>query len=82
MPRPKTLTPEILKAALEGFEFRQRRLDEQIAAVRKMLRLRATAPIRIPGPARRKRFSAAARKRIAAAQKKRWAEWRKKAKGS
>ena len=81
MPRPKTLTPEILTAALEGFALRQRRLEEQIAYVRKMLGLRADVPLPLPAPTRRKyRFSAAARKRIAAAQKKRWAEWRKKGK--
>ena len=81
MPRPKTLTPEILTAALEGFDLRQRRLEEQIAYVRKMLGLRAVLPLPLPAPVRRRRrLSAAARKRIAAAQKKRWAEWRKKGK--
>jgi hypothetical protein len=83
MPRRKVVpNKDLLTAALEGLEAHKRRIEEQVAQVRKMLGQRkAKAPAaEAPAaqPARRRKLSRGARKRIAAAQKKRWAEYRKK----
>ena len=72
------LTPEIINAAVEGFEQQKRRIDVQIAELRAMLTgtpTEAAAP-EVPKGKRRK-MSAAARKRIGDAQRKRWAESKK-----
>jgi hypothetical protein len=77
MPTHK-LTPEIINAAVEGFEQQKRRIDVQIAELRAMLTgtpTEAAAP-EVPKGKRRK-MSAAARKRIGDAQRKRWAESKK-----
>ena len=77
----KTLTPEILTAAIEGFEQQKLRIDAQIAELRAMLlggRTEPTATPKVPKGKRRK-MSAAARKRIGDAQRKRWAESKKPA---
>jgi hypothetical protein len=93
MPRQRSLSPDILEAALAGLEAQRQQVEEQMASVRRMLRqrgagrlVRRAAPIlkRIAGAAtlptssRRRPMSTAARKRIATAQKKRWAEYRRK----
>src|ERR1017187_8011602 len=73
---PKTLTPEILTAAIQGFEQQKLRIDAQIAELRTMLpggRTETAATPEVPKGKRRK-MSAAARKRIGDAQRKRWAE--------
>ena len=78
MPTHK-LTPEIINAAVEGFEQQKLRIDAQIAELRQMLTGTPTetaATPEIPRGKRRKR-SAAARKRIGDAQRKRWAESKK-----
>src|ERR1017187_6197445 len=78
---PKTITPEILTAAIAGFEQQKVRIDAQIAELRAMLpggRTEATAAPKVPKGKRRK-MSAAARKRIGDAQRKRWAASKKPA---
>jgi hypothetical protein len=76
MPTQK-LSPEIIQAAIEGFESQKRRIDEQIAELRQMLKGDHTAPSRAAESTRpRRTLSAAARKRIAAAQRARWAKVR------
>src|SRR5450759_3220741 len=78
MPTHK-LTPEIITAAVEGFEQQKLRIDAQIAELRAMLTGTSTATAATPeGPKGRRRMSAAARKRIGDAQRKRWAEAKKK----
>src|SRR5450631_3520841 len=70
------LTPEILTAAIAGFEQQKLHIDAQIAELRAMLpggRTEAAATPEVPKGKRRK-MSAAARKRIGDAQRKRWAE--------
>src|ERR1019366_255653 len=69
-------SPEILTAAVEGFEQHRLHNDAQIAELRQMLTGTATDPaatLEAPKGKRRK-LSAAARKRIGDAQRKRWAE--------
>src|ERR1035437_3191594 len=74
MPTHK-LTPEIITAAVEGFEQQKRRIDAQIAELRAMLTGTLTATAATPEvPRGKRRMSAAARKRIGDAQRKRWAE--------
>ena len=77
MPTHK-LTPEIITAAVEGFEQQKLRIDAQIAELRQMLTGTPTATAATPeGPRGKRRMSAAARKRIGDAQRKRWAESKK-----
>src|ERR1035437_2040330 len=72
------LTPEIITAAVEGFEQQKLRIDAQIAELRQMLTGTPTATAATPeGPRGKRRMSAAARKRIGDAQRKRWAESKK-----
>src|ERR1035437_554024 len=70
------LTPEIITAAVEGFEQQKLRIDAQIAELRAMLPGGPTATAAAPGgpKGKRRKMSAAARKRIGDAQRKRWAE--------
>jgi hypothetical protein len=75
---PTKLTPEILAAAIEGFEAQKKNIDAQIAELRQTLsggpaETQATPEV----PARkRKGFSAAVRRKMALAQKARWAKIR------
>ena len=75
------ITPEIISAAITGFESQKTRIDAQIAELRAMLpggrAEPATAPEAPKG--KRRRMSAAARKRIGEAQRKRWSEFKGKA---
>jgi hypothetical protein len=95
MPRPRSVSPEILEAALAGLEAQKQKIDDQIAEVRRMFPARRiggllktvakpVAPIvgraLGAGPRKKRVLSAEARKRIADAQKKRWAAVRKAAK--
>jgi hypothetical protein len=72
------LTPEIITAAIEGFESQKLRIDAQIAELRAMLH---GGPTEIPAPGgpkgKRRKMSAAVRKRMGDAQRKRWAESKK-----
>ena len=75
MPTHK-LTPEIITAAILGFEEQKLRIDAQIAELRAMLHgglTEAAATPKAPTGKRRK-MSAAVRKRMGDAQRKRWAE--------
>jgi hypothetical protein len=72
--QPPQLTPEILDAAIEGFEARKVRIDEQIAQLRQLLNGDHPAATKAePQKQARRTMSAAARKRIGDAQRKRWA---------
>ncbi len=72
---PTKLTPDIITAAILGFEEQKRHLDSQIAALRAILPGGAAEPSATPEPAKRKRrkMSAAGRRAISEATKKRWA---------
>src|ERR1019366_2662866 len=77
MPTHK-LTPEIITAAVAGFEQQKLRIDAQIAELRAMLTGTLTEPAATPESLKgKRRMSAAARKRIGDAQRKRWAESKK-----
>lgn len=70
----RTLSNEIITAAIAGFEAQKAKLNAQIADLRQTLHgghAESTAP---PQPAKRKRrLSADGRRAIAAAARKRWA---------
>jgi hypothetical protein len=72
---PPKLTPEIITAAITGFEAQKVRLDAQIAELRAMLSGGSAESTARPEPAKgnRRKMSAAARKRIGDAQRRRWA---------
>ena len=78
MPTHK-LTPEIITAAILGFEEQKLRIDAQIAELRQMLAGTPTATAAAPEvpKGKRRKMSAAGRARIAEAQRKRWAEAKK-----
>jgi len=97
MPKPSSVNPEILEAALAGLEAQKQKIDRHIAELHRMLPARRVggllksvakpvAPIvgtAIGTKARKKHvLSPEARKRIADAQKKRWAAVRKATKKS
>jgi hypothetical protein len=69
MPTQK-LNPEIVAAAIQGYEAQKSRIDEQIAELRSL----ATTPEATPR--KRRKFSAETRRRMKAAQQKRWAKIR------
>jgi hypothetical protein len=75
---PPKLRPEIITAAIEGFESQKRRIDDQIAELRALLvggTTETTATLEAPGRKRRK-LSAASRRRMREAQQRRWAKVR------
>src|ERR1017187_2099459 len=78
---PKQLTPEIITAAIVGFEQQKLRIDAQVAELRAMLSGSPAEPAASSEPTTRKRrkMSAAGRKAIAEAQRKRWAASKKAA---
>jgi hypothetical protein len=67
----------IIQAAIEGFEARKRRIDEQIAELRGMLSGANAAPIPASAANGRRTMSPAARKQIVDAMRKRWAAVKK-----
>ena len=73
---PTKLTPEIITAAIEGFEAQKTRIDAQIAELRAVLTGGSTEPAATPeAPThKRKKFSAVVRRKMALAQKARWAK--------
>ena len=82
MPTHK-LTPEIINAAVEGFEQQKLRIDAQIAELRQMLTGTPTEAVAASEvPKGKRRMSAAARKRMGDAQRKRWAEAKKESEPS
>jgi hypothetical protein len=79
MPNPR-LTPEIISAAIDGYEAQKQRLDSRIAELRAMLPGGSVEPAATtPQPTKRgrRRMSAAGRRAIAEAQRKRWAASKK-----
>src|ERR1035441_9671262 len=72
------LTPEIITAAIVGFEQQKLRIDDQIAELRAMLSGGpAKAAVTPEAPTgKRKKSSAAARRRMKEAQQRRWAKIR------
>jgi hypothetical protein len=77
---PTKLTPEIITAAIEGFEQQKRHIASQIGELRAILSGGPTEPAATAEPPKRKRrkLSAAGRKAIAEAQRKRWAASRRR----
>jgi hypothetical protein len=73
---PTKLTPEIISAAILGFEEQKRHIDANIAELRAILSGDSAESTVKPEPTKHKRrkMSAAGRARIAEAQRKRWAE--------
>jgi hypothetical protein len=71
----RQLTAEILNAAIEGFEARKLRIDEQIAQVRQLLNGHNPVAASTSEPQKQphRKMSAATRKRMGEAQRKRWA---------
>jgi len=72
----RTLTNEIIAAAIAGFEAQKAKIDAQVAELRETLKggRTETAVPPAPAPAKRKRkLSAAGRRAIAVAARKRWA---------
>lgn len=94
MPRPRSVSHDILHAALAGLEAQKQKIEHQISQVHAIVHgigvgvkriAEGAAPVakRVVGSKSRKRtMSAEGRKRIAAAQKKRWAAVRKTTKKS
>ena len=78
MPTPR-LTPELIAAAVEGYESQKTRIDQKIAELRAILSggPAESAAALEPSTRKRRKISAAGRKAIAEAQRKRWAEARK-----
>src|SRR6266852_679571 len=76
---PQTLTPQIILAAIAGFEAQKSQIDSQIAELRGMLDGRrttqSTAPTETAKP--RKKRSAAVRRKMALAQRARYAKLKK-----
>jgi len=71
---PATLTPEIIAAAILGFEQQKLRIDASIAELRAMQSGGATKPAATPkAPTAKRTMSAAGRRAVAEAQRKRWA---------
>jgi hypothetical protein len=70
------LTPELISAAIEGFEAQKSRIDGQIAELKAMLPGGAAHTAEAPKAAThtRKKFSAATRQRMKEAQQLRWAK--------
>src|SRR5580704_17069140 len=72
---PQKLTPEIIQAAIAGFELQKTQIDSRIAELRTMMAGGSTEPDILAsetGKPRRK-FSAASRRKMAAAQRARYA---------
>jgi hypothetical protein len=73
---PTRLSPELLTAAIEGFEEQKRHLDSRINELRAMLSGGTAKPTATPEAptGKRKKFSAASRRKMSMAQKARWAK--------
>src|SRR5450756_2302084 len=72
------LTPEIITAAILGFEEQKRHIDSKIAELRAMLSGGPGGAVATPEAptSKRRKFSAAARRRMREAQQRRWASIR------
>jgi hypothetical protein len=72
---PTNLTPQIINAAIVGFEQEKLRIDTQIAELRVMLDGGPAEPAATPeGTPLKRKISAAARRRMALGQQARWAK--------
>jgi hypothetical protein len=73
------VNPEVIDAAIQGFEYQKAQIDQRIAELRALRSGESESPAKAaPAPKGGKRtLSAEARARIAAAQRKRWAATRK-----
>lgn len=80
---PPELTPEIVRAAIAGFEQQSLQISAQIRELRAMLSSGNTAT-NLPGSTapKRRRFSAESRRRMAFAQRARWVRIRGEAEPS
>ena len=69
------LTPEIISAAIDGFEAQKRRIDTTLAELRAMIDDGPAKPAATPKPPKHKprTMSAEGRKAVSEATKKRWA---------
>ena len=78
------LTPQVITAAILGFEEQKRRIDSQIGELQAMLDGRDAGPaLTSEAPTRtRRKVSAAVRRRMALGQQKRWAIIKDRAKSS
>jgi hypothetical protein len=74
---PPKLTPEIITAAIEGFEAQKTRIDAQIAELRALLSGGSAEPAAASeGTPPKRKISAAVRRRMALGQQARWAKIR------
>jgi len=73
-----TLTPEIILAAIDGFQSQKAKIDAQIAELRAMLPGGSTKPATTPEYPKgtRRKMSAAVRQRMKEGQQRRWAKIR------
>jgi hypothetical protein len=72
-----TRNKELIQAAIEGFEAKKRRINEQIVQLRGMLSGASFESPSVTATNGRRTMSAAARKRISDATRKRWAAVKK-----
>jgi hypothetical protein len=70
--------PDLLEAALIGYQLQRERIDKAIAELRGKISGNKATTVSVDGERPKRRLSAGARRRMAAAQKKRWAAYRKK----
>lgn len=77
----QTLSQEVIKAAIEGFESQKVRIDQQLSELRAMLN-GSPAQTTVPTKRNGRTISTAGRARIAEAQRKRWAASRGQAEPS
>jgi hypothetical protein len=70
------LTPEIIHAAIDGFEAQKQKIDSQIAELRAMLNGGPATPAATPATTKKggRQFSPAALQRMREAQQRRWAK--------
>lgn len=79
----RTLTNEIIDAAIEGFEAQKRRIDDQIAGLRSMRNGSSPgSPSKANTTPRKRKFSPDALRRMREAQQRRWAKVRGEAEPS
>ncbi|MGA2145152.1 MAG: hypothetical protein ABSH49_09340 [Bryobacteraceae bacterium] len=73
------VNPEVIDAAIQGFEYQKAQIDQKIAELRALRSGESVLPAKAAAAPKsgRRTLSAAARARIAAAQRKRWAASRK-----
>jgi hypothetical protein len=70
----RTLTNEIITAAILGFEQQKRHIDSRISELKAMLSGGPAETAATPEPGKRRKFSAATRRRMREAQRRRFAK--------